>query len=205
MDLHLKAGAALRAKGQNAPTSVAKFTAWLDGNEAAQSFLLQHHPELADELGLEQEIDPRLADLIVRSEGQEASPELGRRVLDLEIPQPALQAQLRAYPAAQKLLNQGIASWKDHVTGQQEVAARRLADLEAANAADQARWQSAGNPIVLGFSEARAAERRRRIREMEAELDKEEARTEAARRWQAQDRATKAATAAARAAATAAP
>ncbi len=184
LELHLKAGVALRAKGLAAPTGKAKFTDWLQNNEAAQSFLLQHHPELADELGLEQEIDPRMADLIVRCEGEQATPELGRRVLDLNLTSEALQRQLRAYPAAQALLTAAIASWKDQITGQQEASARRLADLEAANAADQARWQSAGNPVALGFAEARAAERKRRIREMEAEFDRDEARAEAAARFQ---------------------
>ena len=184
MELHLKAGAALRAKGLAAPTSSSKFSTWLAENEAAQNFLLLHHPKLADELGLEQEIDPRLADLIVRCEGEQASPELGRAALDLDLTSEALQRQLRAYPAAQALLTAAIASWKDQITGQEEVVARRLADLEAANAEDQARWQSAGNPIVLGFSEARAAERKRRIREMEAEFDRDEARAEAAARFQ---------------------
>ncbi len=171
MDNHLIAGKILREKGFAAPTSKGKFEAWLQQSETAKAALLEADRELASAYGLELEIDSRLADLIVAEGASKPTPELGRRVLDLDLHRPDLVRQLREHPEAGQVLLGAVDAWKDQISGQAEAAAARLAHSIRLNQQEQARAQAAGNPIVRGFAEARSAERKRQLRELERQLD----------------------------------
>jgi hypothetical protein len=163
-----QAAAFLRSKGLQAPTTATKFNTWLAENAAARTTLLSEFPTAAVALGQEIETPPFVADLRANPPA-EPSVALGRQVLDQNLSEAQLKVLLVDRPAVLKVLLESIELWRDSIVGPEALKAvqERMKATAAANAEEQARALAGGAPIVRAVQEAKAAEQRQLLKQVQ--------------------------------------
>jgi hypothetical protein len=163
-----QAAAFLRSKGLKAPTTASKFNAWLVENAAARATLLSEFPAAAVAVGEEIECPPLVADLRANPPA-EPSVKLGRQILDANLTEAQLKVLLVDRPAVLKTLLESIELWRDSIVGPEAIKAmqERLKATAEANAAEQSAARTAGAPVVRARVEAKAAEERQLLKQVQ--------------------------------------